>query len=223
MIKSINSFYVNSSLDFSTFKGRKIGRPLSEKKKAILKRVLDKFSINPDSFNVQKLFKNFTFPLILEIGCGSGEFLIDQAKKNPKKGFIAIEPYINGLASISSKIEKEFYLAILVDRQTSQISFVASTEGGMDIEEVAASSPEKILSFSVDPSTGYQGFHGRRIAFNLGLEGKQIKQCVVLMGKIYQLFVDKDMEMLEINPLIVSENGNLKCLDAKMGFDGNAI
>ena len=122
-----------------------------------------------------------------------------------------------------SKIEKEFYLAILVDRQTSQISFVASTEGGMDIEEVAATRPEKILSFSVDPSTGYQGFHGRRIAFNLGLEGKQIKQCVVLMGKIYQLFVDKDMEMLEINPLIVSGNGNLKCLDAKMGFDGNAI
>ena len=122
-----------------------------------------------------------------------------------------------------SEIKNEFYLAILVDRQTSQISFVASTEGGMDIEEVAASTPEKIISFSVDPATGYQGFHGRRIAFNLGLSGKQIKQCVTLMGNLFQMFVEKDMEMLEINPLIVSGSGDLKCLDAKMGFDGNAI
>ena len=122
-----------------------------------------------------------------------------------------------------SEIKKEFYLAILVDRQTSQISFGASTEGGMDIEEVAAKSPEKILSFSVDPATGYQGFHGRRIAFNLGLSGKQIKQCVALMGNLFRMFVEKDMEMLEINPLIVSNSDDLKCLDAKMGFDGNAI
>lgn len=122
-----------------------------------------------------------------------------------------------------SEIKKEFYLAILVDRQTSQISFVASTEGGMDIEEVAAKSPEKILTFSVDPATGYQGFHGRRIAFNLGLSGKQIKQCVALMGNLFRMFVEKDMEMLEINPLIVSNSDDLKCLDAKMGFDGNAI
>jgi len=122
-----------------------------------------------------------------------------------------------------SEIKKEFYLAILVDRQTSQISFVASTEGGMDIEVVAAKSPEKILTFSVDPATGYQGFHGRRIAFNLGLSGKQIKQCVALMGNLFRMFVEKDMEMLEINPLIVSNSDDLKCLDAKMGFDGNAI
>lgn len=122
-----------------------------------------------------------------------------------------------------SEIKNEFYLAILVDRQTSQISFVASTEGGMDIEEVAASTPEKIVSFSVDPATGYQGFHGRRIAFNLGLSGKQVKQCVTLMGNLFQMFVEKDMEMLEINPLIVSGSGDLKCLDAKMGFDGNAV
>jgi len=122
-----------------------------------------------------------------------------------------------------SEIKNEFYLAILVDRQTSQISFVASTEGGMDIEEVAASTPEKIISFSVDPATGYQGFHGRRIAFNLGLSGKQVKQCVTLMGNLFQMFLEKDMEMLEINPLIVSGSGDLKCLDAKMGFDGNAV
>ena len=127
--------------------------------------------------------------------------------------------YIEG----GSEIKNEFYLAILVDRQTSRISFVASTEGGMDIEEVAASTPEKIVSFSVDPATGYQGFHGRRIAFNLGLSGKQVKQCVTLMGNLFQMFVEKDMEMLEINPLIVSGSGDLKCLDAKMGFDGNAV
>jgi succinyl-CoA synthetase beta subunit len=122
-----------------------------------------------------------------------------------------------------SGIETEMYLALLVDRQTSRISFVCSTEGGMDIEEVAASTPEKILSFSVDPATGYQPFHGRRIAFNLGLTGKQVKQCVALMGTLYRMFIEKDMEMLEINPLIVTDGGDLKCLDAKMGFDGNAV
>jgi succinyl-CoA synthetase beta subunit len=120
-------------------------------------------------------------------------------------------------------IDKELYLALLVDRGTSRVSFVCSTEGGMDIEEVAASTPEKILSFAVDPATGYQPFHGRRIAFALGLSGGQVKQCVKLMGQLYNLFMDKDMEMLEINPLIVTSAGDLKCLDAKMGFDGNAV
>ena len=122
-----------------------------------------------------------------------------------------------------SSIQSELYLALLVDRATSRISFVCSTEGGMDIEEVAESTPEKILSFSVDPATGYQPFHGRRIAFMLGLEGPQVKQCVALMGTLYKLFIEKDMEMLEINPLIITDKGDLKCLDAKMGFDGNAI
>ncbi|MEL0438171.1 ADP-forming succinate--CoA ligase subunit beta [Phycobacter sp. K97] len=122
-----------------------------------------------------------------------------------------------------SGIETELYLALLVDRQTSRISFVCSTEGGMDIEEVAAETPEKILSFSVDPATGYQAFHGRRIAFSLGLKGAQVKQCVQLMGQLYKAFVEKDMEMLEINPLIISDDGNLKVLDAKVGFDGNAV
>ncbi|MCR8827404.1 ADP-forming succinate--CoA ligase subunit beta [Pseudosulfitobacter koreensis] len=122
-----------------------------------------------------------------------------------------------------SGIETELYLALLVDRQTSRVSFVCSTEGGMDIEEVAASTPEKILSFSVDPASGYQAFHGRRIAFELGLEGKQVKQCVGLMGLLYKAFLEKDMEMLEINPLIVTDGGDLKVLDAKVSFDGNAM
>jgi len=120
-------------------------------------------------------------------------------------------------------IETELYLALLVDRQTSRVSFVCSTEGGMDIETVAAETPDKILSFSVDPATGYQGFHGRRIAFSLGLSGGQVKQCVRLMGLLYKAFLDKDMEMLEINPLIVTDAGDLKVLDAKISFDGNAI
>ena len=122
-----------------------------------------------------------------------------------------------------SGIETEMYLALLVDRVTSRVSFVCSTEGGMDIEEVAAETPEKILSFSVDPATGYQAFHGRRVAFMLGLEGKQVKQCVGLMGLLYKAFTEKDMEMLEINPLIVTDSGDLKVLDAKVSFDGNAV
>ena len=122
-----------------------------------------------------------------------------------------------------SGIERELYLALLVDRQTSRVSFVCSTEGGMDIEEVAASTPDKILSFSVDPATGYQPFHGRRIAFSLGLKGPQVKQCVALMGTLYRAFIEKDMEMLEINPLIVTDKGDLKVLDAKVSFDGNAL
>ena len=122
-----------------------------------------------------------------------------------------------------SGIQRELYLALLVDRQTSRVSFVCSTEGGMDIEEVAAATPEKILSFSVDPATGFQAYHGRRIAFSLGLEGAQVKQCVSLMGTLYRAFIEKDMEMLEINPLIVGDDGALKVLDAKVGFDGNAV
>ena len=122
-----------------------------------------------------------------------------------------------------AEIESELYLALLVDRVTSRISFVCSTEGGMDIEDVAASNPEKILSFSIDPATGYQAFHGRKIAFALRLENSQVKECIKLMGQLFQAFIEKDMEMLEINPLIVTKNGTLSGLDAKVGFDSNAI
>ncbi|GHC52893.1 ADP-forming succinate--CoA ligase subunit beta [Neogemmobacter tilapiae] len=120
-------------------------------------------------------------------------------------------------------IARELYLALLVDRASSRISFVASTEGGMDIEEVAHNTPEKIVSFSVDPASGLSDFHGRRVAFALGLEGNQVKQCVALIKQLYKAFVEKDMEMLEINPLVVTTDGNLKCLDAKVGFDNNAL
>ncbi len=122
-----------------------------------------------------------------------------------------------------SDIARKLYLALLVDRQTSRVSFVCSTEGGMNIEDVAHETPEKILSFSVDPASGLSDFHGRRVAFALGLEGNQVKQCVALIKTLYRLFLEKDMEMLEINPLVVTTDGTIKCLDAKMGFDGNAI
>jgi succinyl-CoA synthetase beta subunit len=122
-----------------------------------------------------------------------------------------------------SDIERELYLAMLIDRVSSRISFVVSTEGGMSIEDVAHDTPEKILSFTVDPASGLSDFHGRRVAFELGLKGNQIKQCVAMVKNMYRMFIEKDMEMLEINPLVVMTDGNLKCLDAKMGFDSNAI
>src|SRR6476469_3909955 len=122
-----------------------------------------------------------------------------------------------------SDIEKEFYLSALVDRATSRVSFVVSTEGGMDIEEVAHSTPEKIISFSVDPATGVMPHHGRTVAKALGLTGELAKQAGSLVSKLYKAFVETDMAMLEINPLIISKDGNLKCLDAKVSFDSNAL
>ena len=122
-----------------------------------------------------------------------------------------------------SDIERELYLALLVDRETSRVSFIASTEGGMDIETVAAETPEKILTFSVDPASGIQPFHGRRVAFALGLEGKAVKQCVKLIDTLYRIFIEKDCSLLEINPLIVNTDGDVHCLDCKMNFDSNAL
>jgi len=122
-----------------------------------------------------------------------------------------------------SDIARELYLAMLIDRATSRVSFVVSTEGGMSIEDVAHDTPERIISFDVDPAAGLSDFHGRRVAFALGLEGAQVKQCVGIVKNLYRLFMEKDMEMLEINPLVVMTDGNLKLLDAKMSFDGNAM
>jgi len=122
-----------------------------------------------------------------------------------------------------SDIEKEFYLSALVDRETSRIAFVVSTEGGMDIEAVAHDTPEKIETFSVDPATGIMPHHGRAMARILGLQGDLAKQAGTVLGQIYSAFVAKDMDMLEINPLIVTTQGQLKCLDAKVSFDSNSL
>ncbi len=122
-----------------------------------------------------------------------------------------------------SDIAKELYLSALVDRTTSRVSFVASTEGGMDIEAVAHDTPEKIHTFSVDPATGVMPHHGRTLSRALNLKGDLAKQADRLLGQLYKAFVETDMAMLEINPLIVTTDGNLRCLDAKVSFDSNAL
>lgn len=120
-------------------------------------------------------------------------------------------------------IAKEFYLALLVDRTTGQVAFVVSTEGGMDIEEVAHSTPEKIKTFSVDPATGFMPHHGRTVAAALGLSGDQAKQASKVAKSLYEAFLATDASQIEINPLALTEQGNLLVLDAKVGFDGNAL
>ncbi|MBL8554448.1 MAG: ADP-forming succinate--CoA ligase subunit beta [Phenylobacterium sp.] len=120
-------------------------------------------------------------------------------------------------------IAKEFYLSLLVDRETSRVSVVASTEGGMNIEDVAHETPEKITTFSIDPLTGVRGYHGLQLAHALKLSGDLAKQARVLLEQLYAAFVDKDMSLLEVNPLIVTADDQLRVLDAKVSFDSNAL
>jgi succinyl-CoA synthetase beta subunit len=122
-----------------------------------------------------------------------------------------------------SQIARELYLSALVDRATGRVAFVVSTEGGMDIEEVARKTPEKIVTFSVDPATEIMPHHGRLAAQALRLSGDLAKQADQLLTALYRAFTRKDMSLLEINPLIETEDGRLVCLDAKVGFDGNAL
>jgi succinyl-CoA synthetase beta subunit len=120
-------------------------------------------------------------------------------------------------------IERELYLSALVDRATSWVSFIVSTEGGMDIEKVAHETPEKILTLAIDPATGFQPFHGRRVAAALGVKGDLAKQCGKMVKGLYSLFLEKDMSLLEINPLVVTKEQQLTCLDGKIDFDSNAL
>ncbi len=120
-------------------------------------------------------------------------------------------------------IAKEFYLALLVDRDTGRIAFVVSTEGGMDIEAVAHDTPEKIQTFTVDPATGFQPHHGRAVAKALGLQGDLAKQAQNVAAKLYDAFLGTDASQIEINPLAVTDAGELLVLDAKVGFDSNAM
>ncbi|MER2194146.1 ADP-forming succinate--CoA ligase subunit beta [Methylobacterium brachiatum] len=122
-----------------------------------------------------------------------------------------------------AQIAEEFYLSMLVDRATGGVAFVVSTEGGMDIEAVAHDTPEKIHTIPVDPATGVMPHHGRAVAKALGLTGAQAKEAASLTEKLYTAFVSKDMSMLEINPLVLTADGHLKCLDAKISFDSNAL
>ena len=120
-------------------------------------------------------------------------------------------------------IAQEYYLSMLVDRATGRVAMIVSTEGGMDIEEVAHSTPEKITTITIDPAQGFMPHHGRAVAFALKLTGDLNKQAQKLAKQLYTAFMDLDCEMLEINPLVETEDGNLLVLDTKMSFDGNAL
>jgi succinyl-CoA synthetase beta subunit len=120
-------------------------------------------------------------------------------------------------------IGRELYLSLLVDRDSGRVAFIASTEGGVNIEEVAVKTPEKITTLTVDPASGLWPFHTRIIASALKLEGDQAKQCARLVSALYRLFLDKDASLIEINPVVVTKDGKLICLDAKIGFDDNAV
>ncbi len=133
------------------------------------------------------------------------------------------QPVSKILVETCTDIAEELYLGAVVDRSTRRIVFMASTEGGVEIEKVAEETPEKILKATIDPLTGPQPYQGRELAFKLGLSGDQIKQFVKIFMGLAQMFQDKDLALIEINPLVITEEGNLHCLDAKIGVDGNAI
>lgn len=120
-------------------------------------------------------------------------------------------------------IVKEYYCSVVLDRDTSRVTFMVSTEGGMDIEEVAEKHPEKILHAAIDPATGMQAFHARKLAFGLGLEGDAVKSATKFFMALYKAFVDLDAAIVEINPLIVTDKNEVLALDAKMNFDDNAL
>jgi succinyl-CoA synthetase beta subunit len=136
----------------------------------------------------------------------------------PKGRPVAQVYVVEGIA-----IGREVYLSLLVDRDSGRVAFIASTEGGVNIEEVAAKTPEKITTLTIDPASGLAPFHTRIIASAMKLDGDQARQCDKLVGALYRLFLDKDASLIEINPLVVTKEGNLMCLDAKIGFDDNAV
>ena len=123
----------------------------------------------------------------------------------------------------ASSILKEFYLGMVIDRSTEQVVIMASPEGGMEIEEVAKKAPEKILKIYVDSSIGLQPFQGRKIAYFLGLEGKSVNKAVSFVSSLYKLFIEKDCSLAEINPLVLTEDGEVLALDGKLNFDDNAL
>ena len=133
------------------------------------------------------------------------------------------QPVSKILVETCTDIADELYLGAVVDRSTRRVVFMASTEGGVEIEKVAEETPDKILRAIIDPMVGAQPYQGRELAFNLGLKGEQVKQFVKIFMGLSQLFHDKDLALIEINPLVITNEGNLHCLDAKLGVDGNAI
>ncbi|MGB1465877.1 MAG: ADP-forming succinate--CoA ligase subunit beta [Alcanivorax nanhaiticus] len=133
------------------------------------------------------------------------------------------QPVTKILVETCTDIAKELYLSAVLDRASRRVVFMASTEGGMDIETVAEETPEKILRAEIDPLVGAQPYQAREIAFQLGLEGKQVNQFAKIFVGLAQLFIDKDLALIEVNPLVITEEGNLHCLDAKINVDGSAL
>ncbi|HCG38116.1 ADP-forming succinate--CoA ligase subunit beta [Stutzerimonas kunmingensis] len=133
------------------------------------------------------------------------------------------QPVSKILVEACTDIDKELYLGAVVDRASRRVVFMASTEGGVDIEKVAHDTPEKILKATIDPLVGAQPFQARELAFQLGLKGDQVKQFVHIFVGLAQLFQDYDLALLEVNPLVIKKDGNLHCLDAKINIDSNAI
>ena len=159
----------------------------------------------------------------------SKEEISDFAKQWLGKNMVTFQTDENGqpvskvLVETCTDISEELYLGAVVDRSSRRIVFMASTEGGVEIEKVAEETPDKILRATIDPLVGAQPYQGRELAFKLGLKGEQIKQFVKIFMGLAQLFVDKDLALIEINPLVITDAGNLHCLDAKIGVDGNAL
>ncbi|MFT7130013.1 MAG: succinyl-CoA synthetase beta subunit, partial [Gammaproteobacteria bacterium] len=133
------------------------------------------------------------------------------------------QPVSKVLVESCTDIAQELYLGAVVDRSTRKIVFMASTEGGVEIEKVAEETPDKILRAVIDPLVGAQPYQGRELAFKLGLDSLQVKQFVNIFLGLAKLFVEKDLALLEINPLVITDEGNLHCLDAKLGIDSNAM
>lgn len=133
------------------------------------------------------------------------------------------QPVNQVLIEETCNIARELYLGAVIDRASRRVVIMASTEGGMEIEKVAAETPEKILKTVVNPLTGVQPYQGRELAFGLGLEGDQVKQFVALLNGLAKMFVEKDLSLVEINPLVVTAEGQLICLDGKINIDDNAL
>ena len=175
-----------------------------------------RFKDNPEGKGGVRVVKS-----IEEVGKNAGEMLghVLVTKQTGPEGKEVKRIYVEEGADI----KRELYLGLLTDRASGRVTIIASTEGGMEIEEVAAKHPEKIIKVNIDPVTGVQGYHTRKVAFGLGLEGKQVNAAAKFITAAYQAFVDLDCAIVEINPLIVTGSGDILALDAKMSFDDNAL
>ncbi|TWA95137.1 succinyl-CoA synthetase (ADP-forming) beta subunit [Azospirillum brasilense] len=175
-----------------------------------------RFKDNPEGKGGVRVVKS-----IEEVGKNAGEMLnhVLVTKQTGAEGREVKRLYVEEGADI----KRELYLGMLTDRATGRVTIMASTEGGMEIEEVAHNTPEKIVKVAIDPATGIQGYHTRKVAFALGLEGKQVSAAAKFIVAAYQAFVDLDCAIVEINPLIVTGSGEILALDAKMSFDDNAL